>query len=372
MSARVTTSTRDLADTRHRLETWFAAHLPGASAVRVSELTSPGATGMSSETLLFDVAWTDAAGAHTEALVARIAPDPANVPVFPDYDFQAQFDVMRLVGAHTDVPVPAVRHVELDPTALGAPFLVMERRYGVVPPDVMPYNFGTSWLFDATREEQARLQSHTIAVLAELHAIERPESTFPFLVLDRPEPTALGRHLGDWWAYYEWIVRDGLRSPLLERCRGWLEEHWPVDEGPTVFNWGDARIGNVMYDGFTPVAVLDWEMATLANREVEVAYLIYMHRNFEDAATGHGFAGMPHFLRADDVLTEYEKVSGHTPRDFEFYAMWNATRYGFISAQCGRRAVHFGERAMPDDVDDLLMNRDAIERMLAGTYWSSL
>jgi aminoglycoside phosphotransferase (APT) family kinase protein len=166
-------------------------------------------------------------------------------------------------------------------------------------------------------------------------------------------------------------VRDGLRSPLLERCGAWLEEHWPRDEGPTVFNWGDARIGNIMYDDFTPVAVFDWEMAALANREVELAYFIVMHRVFEDAAAEHGFPGMPHFLRADDVLTEYEQITGHTPRDFEFYAMWNFTRYGFISAQVSRRSVHFGEMEMPDDVDDLIRIRDALEHLLAGTYWAS-
>ena len=36
----------------------------------------------------------------------------------------------------------------------------------------------------------------------------------------------------------------------------------------------------------------------------------------------------------------------------------------------GARSVHFGEITHPTTVDDLIMNRDALERMLAGTYWS--
>ena len=81
---------------------------------------------------------------------------------------------------------------------------------------------------------------------------------------------------------------------------------------------------------------------------------------------------MPHFMHRDDVLAEYERLTGHTPRDFEWYAFWNATRYGMISARIGRRSARFGEAPLPDDVDDLIMNRDAIERMLAGTYWKEV
>jgi hypothetical protein len=93
---------------------------------------------------------------------------------------------------------------------------------------------------------------------------------------------------------------------------------------------------------------------------------------FEDAASRYGGPGMPHFMTRDDALGEYERLTGHTPRDFEWYAFWNATRYGMISARIGRRSARFGEQPMPDDVDDVIMNRDALERMLAGTYWNDM
>ena len=35
----------------------------------------------------------------------------------------------------------------------------------------------------------------------------------------------------------------------------------------------------------------------------------------------------------------------------------------------GIRGVQFGQAAMPDDVDDLIMHRTTLERMLDGTYW---
>jgi aminoglycoside phosphotransferase (APT) family kinase protein len=366
------TFTRDLEHTRSALEGWLAARRPDAASVHVSQLDIPATNGMSTETLLFDAVWVEDGTERTEPLVARVAPDPANVPVFRQYDLEGQFEIMRQVALQTTVPVPRVHWLERDPSVLGAPFFVMEKRYGIVPPDIMPYPYGGNWLYDATREQQAELQSRTIAVLAELHGIEAPEQRFPFLALDRPEPTAFARHVSDWTDYYNWIVADGVRSPLIERALAHLHEHWPETERAPVFNWGDARIGNVMYRDFRPIAVLDWEMAAIAPRELDVTYCVYLHWMFQEVVerfTGNADGGMPHFMRPDDVLTEYERVTGYTPRDFEFYALWNAIRYGMISLRIGARSAHFSDLPMPDDLDDMIMNRGGIEAMLEGTYW---
>src|SRR4029078_5366990 len=104
------------------------------------------------------------------------------------------------------------------------PFFVMERVDGVVPPDVLPYNFGDSWLYDASREEQARLQRTAVGILAAIHAIDRPADELAFLQLDRPGDTALARHVADLRAYYDWVAA-GLHSPLLEPPVTRLEEY---------------------------------------------------------------------------------------------------------------------------------------------------
>jgi aminoglycoside phosphotransferase (APT) family kinase protein len=323
---------------------------------------------MSSETLLFDATWHEGDAVRSESLVARVAPEPSAVPVFPVYDLDRQFRVMGLVAAHTAVPVPRVWWSEPDREPLGQPFFVMERIDGQVPPDVMPYNFG-SWLTEAAPRDLAKLQDSTVAVIAQLHGIERAAETFSFLSSPSGGATSLRRHVADQWAYYEWAFAGGTTSPLLERCFAWLDDHWPVDEGPTVLSWGDARIGNVMYRNFEPVAVLDWEMAALAPREVDLGWFIYLHRFFEDIATGYGLPGMPQFLRRDDVGATYESLTGHPPRDLDFYTMYAALRHGIVMSQTQRRAIHFGEATMPEDVDDLIMHRATLEAMLAGSYW---
>lgn len=362
------TSTRDLDETRVALEGWLAGRLDPGSDPRVSALQAPPTNGMSSETILFDATW----GGGTVGLVGRIPPDPANKPVFPSYDIPGQFRTMTLVRELTDVPVPEPLWVETDASVIGQPFFVMRRVDGVVPPDVMPYTFGDNWLFDASPEQRERVQHSSIEVLARLHAVPDAERHFGFLHEGVAGDTPLRRHFQqEILDYYGWASKD-TRSPLVERCIAWLEEHWPDEEGETVLSWGDARIGNILYADFEPVAVLDWEMASLGPREIDVAWFQYLHRFFQDLAEGYGMPGLPDFLRRDDVVAAYEDRTGHRCRDLDWYGMLAATRHGVVSLRTGIRGVQFGQQPMPDDVDDLIMHRTTLEQMLEGTYWGDL
>jgi aminoglycoside phosphotransferase (APT) family kinase protein len=364
------TSTRDPDELRARLLAWLETTLPSGATPRVGAFDAPSTNGMSSETVLLDAAWNDHGIERREEMVVRIAPDDAAVPVFPEYDLARQARTMQLVAEHTSVPVPHVLWVERDAAPLGAPFFVMRRVEGRVPPDIMPYTFG-SWLSEATDADRRRLQDATVAVLAQLHAIEDAPRRFAFLELPHPEPTALRRHVAAQWDYYQWVVADGLRSPLLERCFAWLRERWPTNEGPTGLSWGDSRIGNVLYRDFEPAAVLDWEMAALGPPEIDLAWLIYMHRFFDDLAVDLGLPGLPGFLRRDDVAADYEARNGYAPRDLDFFTMYAALRHGIIMFARPRREIPCCEAAPPAEVDDMITHRRTLEAMLAGDYWAN-
>ena len=361
------TSTRDRNELHGRLVTWLGERLPAA---QVPELAGPDTNGMSSETLLFDAEWDDNGFTRTQACAARLSPDPAAMPVFPTYDLERQFRVMRLVAERTDVPVPRTLWLEPSPDALGVPFFVMERVKGEVPSDIPPYTFD-GWLLAASAEERDRLQRASVQVLADLHGIDAPSEELAFLELDTPGDTALRRHVADQYRYYEWVATDGVRSPLIERALAWLEDTWPSETLPGL-SWGDSRIGNILYRDFAPVAVLDWEMATIAPRELDLAWMIYLHRFFQDIAESVSFPGLPDFLRRDDVAATYESLTGHAPRDLEWFIAYAAIRHGIIMFRIGRRSIHFGELEAPDDPDDMIFHRATIEAMLDGSYWSRL
>lgn len=365
-SPRMQRTSRDPDQLRQRLERWLADTLGPDTAPVVSDLESTDANGMSSDTVLFRAIWRDGAGDHDERLVARIAPDAGDVPVFPSYDMVGQFEAIRMVAALTDAPVPQPRWCEPDPGVVGAPFFVMDRVDGVVPPDVLPYPFGGNWLYDAAPAQQQRLQHATIEAIAALHAIDEAPKRFAFL--ERPEPgeSHLRRHVAHTRAWYDMVAAEGAPSPLVESGFAWLDAHWPADEGDAVLSWGDARIGNVIYDDFTPVALLDWEMAGLGPRELDVAWLVCGHLVFQELAAALGLVGMPDFLRLEDVAADYESLTGHTPRDLDFYLHYAALQWGIVFLRTGQRQTHFGEREAPADPEELIYNRAQLERMFAG------
>ncbi|MEC4019117.1 phosphotransferase family protein [Streptomyces sp. H27-D2] len=358
------TTTRDPDELARRLTDWLGARIPGAS---VSGASVPASNGMSSETLLFDIDHPDPAALPVRSCALRLAADPAAYAVFPAYDMVRQYRTMRCVAEHSDVPVPRVFWLEEDSGPLGAPFFVMERVDGRVPPDVMPYTYEGNWLHAASDAERDRLEAATVSVIARLHD-QIPLEEAGFLATSGTG-SPLRQHVEAQRAYYAWVVDGKSRSPLIEAAFEWLEANWPADPGPTVLNWGDARIGNIVYDGFEPAAVLDWEMAALGPRELDLGWTVYLHRFFQDLTEGSGMPGLPDFLRRDSIEQRYAKLTGHTPHDMDFHTLYAALRHAVVMLRIAYRQIHFGEVPLPADPDSLIMHRASLEAMLEGRYW---
>jgi aminoglycoside phosphotransferase (APT) family kinase protein len=166
-----------------------------------------------------------------------------------------------------------------------------------------------------------------------------------------------------WRSYYDWM-REGVSYPLLERGFDWIEANWPVDEGDTVLSWGDARIGNMMFDGFVPVAVFDWEMVGVGPRGLDVGWMVFLHQFFEGLAHEFDLPGLPDVMVPTDVVARYEKASGVRLDDLYFYEVWAALRHGVVMARVNARRVHFGEAEPPAAPDDAVMHRKRLAEML--------
>ncbi len=360
-------TTRDPEVLRASLEGWLATKLPSDAKLSVAEVSSPSETGMSSETLLFDARWEQAGQSAEQAFVARVEPDPNDCPVFPVYDLEGQFKLLEYLHEHSRVPVPVVRWLELDPSHLGAPFFVMERAEGRVPPDVLPYTFG-SWVTEATPDERRQLQGSSVGILADLHEIDASVPELDFLEFDLPGTTPLERHFENQRRFYQWM-RDGRRHPIIEQTFAWLETNWPADEGETVVSWGDSRIGNVMYEGFTPSAVLDWEMAARGPRELDVGWMIFLHCFFQELTTMGELPGLPDFMQPADMAATYEARTGKTLKHLDWYQVYAGLRHGIVMARVHARSVHFGQAEWPDDIDSVIYHRPTLEKMLDGSWW---
>ncbi len=186
--------------------------------------------------------------------------------MFSSYRMDHQFDVIRLVGELTDVPVPRVRWLEPTGKVLGTPFFLMDHVVGRRAARRHALHLRRQLVRRRARRAAARTagRHRRGAGQAALDpaAPSPPSGSWPTV----PRANALRRHL-DWLkAWYEFAVPDIGRSAAGRAGprSGWRRTS-PTTSPPTdpVLVWGDSRIGNVLYEDFRPVAVLDWEMATL-------------------------------------------------------------------------------------------------------------
>jgi aminoglycoside phosphotransferase (APT) family kinase protein len=372
---RLQRSSRDVTTVPAVMSQWLSTVLPEGAKPEVTVESGIDSTGMSSETIILTARWqrdgqpVRAAAVPEwveEKLVARVAPSAEDVQVFPTYRLDHQFEVIRKVGELTDVPVPRVRWLETTGDVLGTPFFLMDHVDGVVPPDVMPYTFGGNWFADAPAERQRELQDATVGVLATLHAIPNAEKAFAFLSEGQQGDTALRRHFNWVRSWYDFAVPDIGRSPLLERTFEWLEDNWPeeVAAREPVLLWGDARVGNVLYRDFQPVAVLDWEMVTLGPRELDVAWMIYAHMVFQELAGLATLPGLPDVMREDDVRATYQRLTGVELCDLRWFYAYSGVMWACVFMRTGARRVHFGETEKPDDVESLFYHAGLMKRLI--------
>jgi aminoglycoside phosphotransferase (APT) family kinase protein len=363
--SRLQHSSRDVSTLPGVMSSWLSTVMPGGVTPEITVESGVDSNGMSSETIILTGRWDEDGQEQEQKWVARVAPTEQDVPVFSSYRMDHQFDVIRLVGEQTDVPVPRVRWLESTGSVLGTQFFLMDYVEGRVPPDVMPYTFGGNWFADAPAESRRELQDSTVEVIAKLHSIPEAEKTFGFLD-DGSDSNALRRNLNWLKAWYEFAVPDIGRSTLVERALDWLEANWPTDVAATdsVLVWGDSRIGNVLYDGFRPAAVLDWEMATLGPREMDVAWIIFAHMVFQELAGLAGLPGLPDVMREEDVRATYTDRSGVELGELHWFFVYSGVIWACVFMRTNARRVRFGEIEQPDDVESLFYHGSVLQRLI--------
>lgn len=364
---RLQRSGRDVSTIPTVLSEWLSSVMPGGVRPTVSVESGVDSNGMSSETIILTGRWEQDGTPVEEKWVARVAPTAEDVPVFIDYRMDHQYDVIRLVSELTDVPVPRVRWIEPTGTLLGSPFFLMDHVEGIVPPDVMPYTFGGNWFADAPVARQRELQDATVEVLAKLHAIPNAAKTFGFLTeVDPPGDTPLRRHFNWLKAWYEFAVPDIGRAATVENALQWLEDNFPTEIAAreSVLAWGDSRIGNVLYEDFQPVAVLDWEMACVGPRELDVAWMIFAHMVFQELAGLAGLPGLPEVMREEDVRATYRDFTGVDLGDLKWFYVYSGVIWCCVFMRTGARRVHFGEIEKPDDVESMFYHGGLLKRLM--------
>ncbi len=300
------------------LSKWLATK--GQKDVEIFDVQAPVSNGYSNETILCR---TRVPGGEEGRLVVRVA--PSRHLLFMDAQFAKQYRVMlALAEGGSPVLLPRLGWYETDTQYFGVPFFTMDHVEGQVPPE--PPYMPDSWVLAASPAEQERMWWSGLEAMATVHKTDWRALSLDWLGEPSRGKPGLEQQLSYYRDFLDWATK-GTAVPVIESTWQWLVRNRPAEDGEVVISWGDSRIGNIIWDDFRAAAVIDWEMATLAQPEMDLGWWLYFDRQFSDGLELPRPGG---FGSREDTIERYSDLIGRPMRDIFYYEVFAGFRFAVI------------------------------------------
>ncbi len=215
-----------------------------------------------------------------------------------------------------------------DPAILGAPFYIMERRKGVVvntsfPPGITP-----------TPDLCRKISQTVIDTLVQIHAIDWQAAGLDSL----GHPTGfLERQVKGWIERYHRAKTDDILQ--VEPLTNWLVSHIPQSPTPTLIH-NDFKLNNMMLDAndlTRPVAVFDWEMATIGDPLFDLAISLSYWATGDDPEELQTILPtvtmLPGFVSREEFMQTYAQKSSRDLSCIDFYMIFAYFKLAVIIQQ---------------------------------------
>jgi aminoglycoside phosphotransferase (APT) family kinase protein len=297
------------------LALWLTERLPGtAGPIEIEQF--PG--GHSNLTYLLRFG--------DQELVLRRPPFGSKVKTAHDMGREHRI-LSRLYAAYPKAP-RALLHCD-DPSVIGAPFYVMERVCGVVLRHQKP-----PMGIDLPPERMRALSEAVVDGLAELHAVDYQAAGLGDL--GRPEGY-VARQVEGWTG--RWVNARTDDVPDVDRAAAWLAENRPPETGAALIH-NDYKYDNLVLhpeDLSRVVAVLDWEMATVADPLMDLGTSLGYWMDPDDAPALRllpaGPTTLPGNLRRSEVVERYAARTGRDVSNILFYYVYGLFKIAVIAQQ---------------------------------------
>ena len=283
----------------------------------LGELAFPEASGESSVTLILDIKNQG----NESRLICRMVPRSSDV--FDDHDLPLQYNLMKIVGEN-GIPVPPLLGIEADSSLLGSDFYIMGFVDGLIPTDNPPYAFG-SWVTELTADERSTMWRNGMATLARIHQIKLEDYDVSGLRVS-PDGGSPAQHEID---KFNTMFTDEIRGRMpavVAEAMAYLNESAPVD-GVKRLCWGDSRVGNIIWKDLAPVAVIDWEMASISDPIQDVSWWYWIDYINSVGLGIERLSGLPSL---EDIYSQWHDITGLSLEHADYYDLFNITRYAVI------------------------------------------
>ena len=220
----------------------------------------------------------------------------------------------------------------------------MRRINGKAPADVPPY-LTEGFLFDASPERRRTLWQNAMDAMIKVHSVPVEQVKF----LDKPElgETGFDQIFEYWRRSYEWSAR-GAAQPVADYAWKWMNENMPT-ERPTELSWGDARLGNMMFDldTFAVTGVLDWEMLSLGGPSMDLGWWLFLE-DFQ----AHGLQSLEGLGTREETVAYWEAGTGKKVTDLHWYEVFAGFRFACVMMRIIQMYGEPGDEPSPYELDN--------------------
>ena len=265
-------------------------------------------------------------------LHAALRIPPENAPASRDAGILREWRIIEALDG-SDVPhTPAIAACE-DPAVLGRSFYLMGFVDGWSPMGMK----GWPAPFDTDLQARAGLAYQLAEGIALLSKVDWRAKGLE--TLGRPDGFH-ERQVERWTGFLERI--KGRELPGLDVASAWLGSHRPLDYIPGLMH-GDYQFANVMYRDGAPAtlaAIVDWEMGTVGDPKLDLAWMIQSWPDDTSAAEASeasyvDLRGMP---SREQMLAHYAAVSGRQVDDIDYYLILAKWKLAIVLEQGFQRA----------------------------------
>ena len=318
---------------------WFKESHTDHQNVEIGEIDIPVATGFSNETVFFNISSDIEEGKHEGRYVARIEPEDGGMfPVqTPECEISValQQRVMQTVQTNSDVPIPIIGNLKSS-TYLGLPFFVMGHVDGKIPSDRPRYTEEGFVVDEATDQQRTQMVQTGLEAMAGIHDIDWKTADLHWLNPCDGQPTQ-AKQIEIYKNYVEKEL-DGRDHPVMAYALDWLADNDPHDDRIGL-SWGDARLGNIIWQDYKPAAVVDWEACALSPTEADLGWWLMFDRMSFDDVNVERLSGYP---TREEQAAYYEQISGREVRNPHYWEVFAIMRFCAIFIRLGDRLTNSG------------------------------
>ncbi len=215
-----------------------------------------------------------------------------------------------------------------DPTVVGAPFFVMERRHGVVVRGQVPPEFGAGLDPAANR----RLSEVVVDTLADLHAVDPAAASLENL----GHPDGFLRRQVEGWAD-RWRRSRVEENPVADELATWLLAHLPPSPPATLVH-NDWRLDNMAVAGDDPgrcTAVYDWDMCTRGDPMADLGTLLSVWYDHDEipSTLNPMPTHTPGFMSRAEGVERYAATSGRDVSGVGYYQVFGTFKMAVVLQQ---------------------------------------